>query len=213
MLVDDTILPLFLEFLQKQGAQKFLNFWLAAETFRLSGQKEKTVEKSAFQGSRFSEYVSNSKASVSQSSHPNMGIVHCAPKDLSRSNEMDVNKRLQDSLLPIGTNSDNKTDNVGSSEEFCSKQENVKILNSSHNIPDASCVINNIVDLRTSSDEFKTVCDQNLRENDSFELSTKDLQTSQESTDKQERSTFSDGSSKGLLYLYQYSIHKFQSSF
>ncbi|XP_046841261.1 A-kinase anchor protein 10, mitochondrial-like [Xenia sp. Carnegie-2017] len=199
VVVDDTILPLFLEFLQKQGAQKFLNFWLAAETFRLSGQKEKTVEKSAFQSSRFSEYVSNSKASVSQSNHPNMGIVHCSSKDLSRSNEMDVNKRLQDSLLPIGTDSDNKTDNVGSSEEFCSKQENGKILNSSHNIPDASCVINNVVDIRTSSDKFKTVCDQNLRENDSFELSTKDLQTSQESTDKQERSTFSDGLSKVMI--------------
>ena len=40
MLVDDSILPSFLEFLQKQDAQNVLNFWLAAETFRLSSREE-----------------------------------------------------------------------------------------------------------------------------------------------------------------------------
>lgn len=38
MLVDDSVLPLFLEFLQKHDAQNLLNFWLAAETFRLSSR-------------------------------------------------------------------------------------------------------------------------------------------------------------------------------
>ncbi|CAB4038255.1 A-kinase anchor 10, mitochondrial, partial [Paramuricea clavata] len=38
VLVDSSILPLFLEFLYKQGAQNVLNFWLSAETFRLSSR-------------------------------------------------------------------------------------------------------------------------------------------------------------------------------
>ena len=37
------MLPLFMEFLQKQGGQKFLNFWLAAETFRLSSRDKTSV--------------------------------------------------------------------------------------------------------------------------------------------------------------------------
>ncbi|XP_028400711.1 A-kinase anchor protein 10, mitochondrial-like [Dendronephthya gigantea] len=40
VLVDDAILPSFLEFLQKQDAQNVLNFWLAAETFRLSSREK-----------------------------------------------------------------------------------------------------------------------------------------------------------------------------
>ena len=42
VLVDDSILPLFLEFLHRQGAQNILNFWLSAETFRLSS-RDKTL--------------------------------------------------------------------------------------------------------------------------------------------------------------------------
>lgn len=42
VLVDDSVLPLFMEFLQKHGAHNILNFWLAAETFRLSS-RDKTL--------------------------------------------------------------------------------------------------------------------------------------------------------------------------
>ena len=42
ILVDDSVLPLLMEFLQKHGAQNLLNFWLAAETFRLSS-RDKTL--------------------------------------------------------------------------------------------------------------------------------------------------------------------------
>lgn len=36
VLMDDTVLPYFMEYMQKQNAENLLNFWLTAETFRLS---------------------------------------------------------------------------------------------------------------------------------------------------------------------------------
>lgn len=36
VLMDDTVLPYFMEYMQKQNATNLLNFWLTAETFRLS---------------------------------------------------------------------------------------------------------------------------------------------------------------------------------
>ena len=36
VLMDDTVLPYFMEYMQKQNATNILNFWLTAETFRLS---------------------------------------------------------------------------------------------------------------------------------------------------------------------------------
>ena len=36
VLMDDSILPYFMEYMQKQNAMNLLNFWLTAETFRLS---------------------------------------------------------------------------------------------------------------------------------------------------------------------------------
>lgn len=42
VLVDNSVLPLFMEFLQRQNAQNILNFWLAAETFHLSS-RDKTL--------------------------------------------------------------------------------------------------------------------------------------------------------------------------
>ena len=36
VLVDDSVLPYFMEYMQKQNAMNLLNFWLTAETFRLS---------------------------------------------------------------------------------------------------------------------------------------------------------------------------------
>ena len=36
VLMDDSVLPYFMEYMQKQNATNLLNFWLTAETFRLS---------------------------------------------------------------------------------------------------------------------------------------------------------------------------------
>ena len=36
VLMDDSVLPYFMEYMQKQNAMNLLNFWLTAETFRLS---------------------------------------------------------------------------------------------------------------------------------------------------------------------------------
>ena len=63
MLVDDSILPLFLEFLQRQGAQNVLNFWLSAETFRLSSQDKNLFSyKSRLKLKRNQEFSGNTSA-------------------------------------------------------------------------------------------------------------------------------------------------------
>lgn len=111
VLVDDSILPLFLEFLQRQGAQSVLNFWLAAETFRLSSQDKNLFSyKSRLKLKRNQEFSGNTSAvDISNDLHKIERNIHST---------LTENKNLQkspsrsddnfDSLKSTGVESDSR---------------------------------------------------------------------------------------------------------
>ena len=104
--MDDSILPLFLEFLQRQGAQSVLNFWLAAETFRLSSQ-DKTLfrYKSRLKLKRNQEFGANAL------NIPN--DLHKIERNVNSKESLEEDGHNFDSILK-SANSDVKSTNPGS---------------------------------------------------------------------------------------------------
>jgi hypothetical protein len=112
VLVDDSILPLFLEFLHKQGAQSLLNFWLAAETFRLSSRDKNLVS-----------YKSRLKLRSKQRSTGKMEVFN-------------LQNNSRDKRLAFEVESSESVDNSGSTLAYCNTESTSdNSMNSSLTLP------------------------------------------------------------------------------
>ena len=104
--MDDSILPLFLEFLQRLGAQSVLNFWLAAETFRLSSQ-----DKTLFRYKSRLKLKRNQEFGANASNIPN--DLHKIERNVNSKESLEEDGRNFDSILK-SANSDVKSTTPGS---------------------------------------------------------------------------------------------------
>lgn len=126
MLVDSSILPLFLEFLHKQGAQNVLNFWLSAETFRLSSRHKNVSSYKSRLKLRTNQDLTGSTDVFNMQNNSRLGIP--AFQMERHENPSETSLQNSQSFSSAGTNDDSsgsfKSGNEGQRTEACVMSQN-----------------------------------------------------------------------------------------
>ena len=161
VLMDDSVLPYFMEYMQKQNATNLLNFWLTAETFRLSTINRLRINSMSRLKTGKVDITCNSvdgnKATMSNSD------TYCTTKSLDVSNTISNSKGAANQVQRLDSDSNEFGDFTGYEPENSSLADCT-----ARNSSDVMLLCNKcgrLIDSPSSSEDICVHCGQSIGNN------------------------------------------------